>query len=80
LRAHFVDESSISPPKVDEIEIIDLVPASMHQPDLFAADNDRRQKLSPFVKPRPRFRGLPHHWRFAASGWWDAAPKNQVRY
>jgi hypothetical protein len=19
-------------------------------------------------------------WRFAASGWWDAAPKNQVRY
>jgi nucleotidyltransferase/DNA polymerase involved in DNA repair len=28
---------------------IDLVPASRHQPDLFAADNQRRQKLSPLI-------------------------------
>jgi hypothetical protein len=26
-----------------------LVPAAQHQPDLFAADNHRRQKLSPLV-------------------------------
>lgn len=25
---------------------LDLVPAAYHQPDLFAADSDRRQKLS----------------------------------
>ena len=26
-----------------------LVPADHHQPDLFATDNDRRQKLSPLI-------------------------------
>src|SRR6266851_9916805 len=31
------------------IVLLDLVPASQHQPDLFAADNRRRQKLSPLV-------------------------------
>jgi hypothetical protein len=31
------------------IVLLDLVPASLHQPDLFAADNRRRQKLSPLV-------------------------------
>ena len=31
------------------VVLLDLVPASYHQPDLFAADNDRRQKLSPLV-------------------------------
>jgi hypothetical protein len=31
------------------VVLLDLVPASHHQPDLFAADNDRRQKLSPLV-------------------------------
>ena len=31
------------------IVLLDLVPASEHQPDLFAADNRRRQKLSPLV-------------------------------
>jgi DNA polymerase-4 len=31
------------------VALLDLVPASHHQPDLFAADNDRRQKLSPLV-------------------------------
>lgn len=29
--------------------LLDLVPASMHQPDLFAADNHRRQRLSPLI-------------------------------
>jgi hypothetical protein len=29
--------------------LLDLVPAGRHQPDLFAADNRRRQKLSPLV-------------------------------
>jgi hypothetical protein len=29
--------------------LLDLVPADHHQPDLFAADNDRRQKLSPLI-------------------------------
>ena len=29
--------------------LLDLVPADQHQPDLFAADNHRRQKLSPLV-------------------------------
>ena len=28
---------------------MDLVPAAMHQPDLFAAENHRRQKLSPLI-------------------------------
>jgi hypothetical protein len=31
------------------IVLLDLVPASQHQPDLFAAHNRRRQKLSPLV-------------------------------
>jgi DNA polymerase-4 len=31
------------------IVLLDLVPAGQHQPDLFAADNRRRQKLSPLV-------------------------------
>jgi DNA polymerase IV len=31
------------------IVLLDLVPAAQHQPDLFAADNDRRQKLSPVI-------------------------------
>jgi DNA polymerase-4 len=31
------------------VVLLDLVPAGQHQPDLFAADNDRRQKLSPLV-------------------------------
>jgi DNA polymerase-4 len=31
------------------IVLLDLVPASQHQPDLFAADNRRRQKPSPLV-------------------------------
>ncbi len=31
------------------VVLLDLVPAIMHQPDLFAADNHRRQKLSPLI-------------------------------
>jgi hypothetical protein len=31
------------------VVLLDLVPASHHQPDLVATDNDRRQKLSPLV-------------------------------
>ena len=31
------------------IVLLDLVPAGQHQPDLFAADNRKRQKLSPLV-------------------------------
>jgi DNA polymerase-4 len=31
------------------IVLLDLVPAGQHQPDLFAADNDRRGKLSPLI-------------------------------
>ena len=31
------------------VVLLDLVPAVQHQPDLFAADNGRRQKLSPLV-------------------------------
>jgi len=31
------------------VVLLDLVPAARHQPDLFAADNHRRQKLSPLV-------------------------------
>jgi hypothetical protein len=31
------------------VVLLDLVPADYHQPDLFAADNDRRQKLSPLI-------------------------------
>jgi hypothetical protein len=31
------------------VVLLDLVPASHHQPDLFAADNHRRQKLSPLI-------------------------------
>jgi hypothetical protein len=31
------------------VVLLDLVPADYQQPDLFAADNDRRQKLSPLV-------------------------------
>ena len=29
--------------------LLELVPAAQHQPDLFAADNQRRHKLSPLV-------------------------------
>jgi len=32
-----------------ETVLLDLVPADQHQPDLFAADNHRRQKLSPLI-------------------------------
>jgi len=31
------------------VALLDLVPAAQHQPDLFAADNHRRQKLSPLI-------------------------------
>jgi hypothetical protein len=31
------------------VVLLDLVPAVRHQPDLFAADNHRRQKLSPLI-------------------------------
>src|SRR5262249_27743703 len=31
------------------VVLLDLVPADQHQPDLFAADNGRRQKLSPLI-------------------------------
>jgi hypothetical protein len=31
------------------VVLLDLVPANHHQPDLFATDNDRRQKLSPLI-------------------------------
>jgi DNA polymerase IV len=31
------------------VVLLDLVPAAQHQPDLFAADNHRRQKLSPLI-------------------------------
>ena len=31
------------------VVLLDLVPAVHHQPDLFAADNHRRQKLSPLI-------------------------------
>ena len=31
------------------VVLLDLVPADQHQPDLFAADNHRRQKLSPLI-------------------------------
>jgi hypothetical protein len=31
------------------IVLLDLIPADQRQPDLFAADNDRRQKLSPLI-------------------------------
>jgi DNA polymerase-4 len=31
------------------VVLLDLVPAGQHQPDLFAADNQRRQKLSPLI-------------------------------
>ena len=31
------------------VVLLDLVPAAMHQPDLFAPDNHRRQKLSPLI-------------------------------
>jgi DNA polymerase IV len=31
------------------VVLLDLVPAAHHQPDLFAADNHKRQKLSPLV-------------------------------
>jgi DNA polymerase-4 len=31
------------------VVLLDLVPANQHQPDLFAADNLRRQKLSPLI-------------------------------
>jgi DNA polymerase IV len=31
------------------VVLLDLVPASRHQPDLFTADNQRRQKLSPLI-------------------------------
>ena len=31
------------------VVLLDLVPAARHQPDLFAADNHRRQQLSPLV-------------------------------
>lgn len=31
------------------VVLLNLVPASHHQPDLFASGTDRRQKLSPLV-------------------------------
>jgi hypothetical protein len=31
------------------VVLLDLVPAAQHRPDLFAADNHRRQKLSPLI-------------------------------
>jgi hypothetical protein len=31
------------------VVLLDLVPAARHQPDLFAADNHRCQKLSPLI-------------------------------
>jgi hypothetical protein len=31
------------------VVLLDLVPAAQHQPDLFAADTGRRQKLSPLI-------------------------------
>jgi len=31
------------------VVLLDLVPADQHQPDLFAGDNHRRQKLSPLI-------------------------------
>jgi len=31
------------------VVLLDLVPAGQHQPDLFAADHHRRQKLSPLI-------------------------------
>ncbi len=31
------------------VVLLDLVPAAMHQPDLFAADNHMRQRLSPLI-------------------------------
>jgi hypothetical protein len=31
------------------VVLLDLVPAEQHQPDLFAAGNHRRQKLSPLI-------------------------------
>ena len=31
------------------VVLLDLVPADQHQPDLFATDNPRRQKLSPLI-------------------------------
>jgi DNA polymerase-4 len=31
------------------VVLLDLVPAAIHQPDLFAAENHRRQKLSPLI-------------------------------
>jgi DNA polymerase IV len=31
------------------VVLLDLVPAAMHQPDLFTFDNQRRQKLSPLI-------------------------------
>jgi hypothetical protein len=31
------------------VVLLDLVPADQHQPDLFAADTDQRQKLSPLI-------------------------------
>jgi hypothetical protein len=31
------------------VVLLDLMPADHHQPDLFVADNGRRQKLSPLI-------------------------------
>jgi hypothetical protein len=31
------------------VVLLDLVPAAMHQPDLFAAADQRRHKLSPLI-------------------------------
>jgi hypothetical protein len=31
------------------VVLLDLVPAGRHQPDLFAPDNHRRQKLAPLI-------------------------------
>ena len=31
------------------VALLDLVPADHHQPDLFDADDGRRQKLSPLI-------------------------------
>jgi hypothetical protein len=46
LRAHFVDESSISPPKVDEIEIIGDVLSSK-----LAASRAKKPDVGEGVRP-----------------------------
>ncbi len=46
------------------VVLLDLVPAIMHQPDLFAADTHRRQKLSPLIdRINDRYGPLLHRVR-----------------